>query len=166
MKKTLTAIVFAMTASAALAVTQGAEVWYIENINVQQQTQEPVQECSLQQVPVYGTVHNQHAATGMNNNVLAGAIIGGLIGGTSKGNDSGILPGAIIGGLLGSTTKGAQSRQIIGYKSQEVCNTVYQPINQQVQTQIVHWKYGNKRGYFYSNQKHWVGQTVMVDGGM
>ena len=42
MKKTLTAIVFAMTASAALAVTQGAEVWYIENINVHQQTQEPV----------------------------------------------------------------------------------------------------------------------------
>ena len=42
----------------------------------------------------------------------------------------------------------------------------YQPINQQVQTQIVHWKHGNQRGYFYSNEKHYVGQTVMVDVGM
>ena len=165
MKKTLTAMVLAMTASAALAATKSAEVWYIENVNVQQQTQEPTQECSMQQVPVYGTVHNQHS-TGINNNVLAGAIIGGLIGGTSRGNDAGILPGVIVGGLLGSTTPGAQKQKIIGYKSQQVCNTVYQPLNQQVQTQIVHWKYGNQRGYFYSNEKHYVGQTVMVDVGM
>ena len=42
-------------------------------------------------------------------------IIGGLIGGTSRGSDSGILPGVIVGGLLGSTTPGAQKQKIIGY---------------------------------------------------
>lgn len=162
MKKTLTAIILAMISSSAIADIRAAEVWYVENVNVQQQTQEPSQQCSLQQVPVYGTIHNQHAS-GINNNVLAGAIIGGLIGGTSKGSDSGILPGMIVGGLLGSTTPGAQRQKIIGYKTQEICNTVYHPINQQVKSQIVHWKYGSKRGYFYSNQKHFVGQTVMVD---
>ena len=43
MKTTLTAMVLAMTSSAALAATKSAEVWYIENVNVQQQTQEPTQ---------------------------------------------------------------------------------------------------------------------------
>ena len=61
MKKTLTAMILAMAASASLAATKSAEVWYIENVNVQQQTQEPdLAFPESQPVPVRG---NQQPAT-------------------------------------------------------------------------------------------------------
>ena len=153
-------LLFVATATVAEAVTRNAEVWHVETVTVTDQTYQLQTQCSLQQVPVYGNVYTQHSG---NNNVLAGAIIGGLIGGTTKNSDSGILPGAIIGGLLGSTQQPRSRRVVTGYRMEEVCNNVSVPISSNSEQYIVHWKWNHKRGYFYSNFTHFVGQTVQVN---
>lgn len=160
MKTFILAAVVAAISTAASAVTRNAEVWHVETVTVAEQTYQSQRHCAMQQVPVYGTVHTQHSGNG---NILAGAIIGGLIGGTSKGHDSGILPGAIIGGLLGSTQQPRASQVVTGYRMEEVCNNVSVPVSNSKEQYIVHWKWNHKRGYFYSNFTHFVGQTVQVN---
>ena len=80
----------------------------------------PEQQCSIVDVPIYS---QGNASTG---DVLAGAIIGGVIGnqfGKGKGNDAATVLGAIIGADTANKKNG--NKTIVGYKQVQQCNTIY-----------------------------------------
>jgi uncharacterized protein YcfJ len=79
------------------------------------------QECTLIDVPIYGTVQGNGASGG---DVLGGMIIGGLLGKGATGKDDGAAIGAILGGIV-AADQGNQNRQVItGYKKERSCQDV------------------------------------------
>ena len=91
--------------------------------------QVPVQSCSVVDVPIYKEVVTGGASTG---DVLAGAIIGGVIGnqfGNGKGKDAMTVLGAIVG-ADSANKNGSRETVIVGYRQQQQCSTSYS--NQQV----------------------------------
>ena len=80
----------------------------------------PEQQCSVVDVPIYSEII---ASTG---DVLAGAIIGGVIGnqfGKGKGNDAATVLGAIIGADAANKKNG--NKNIVGYKQVQQCSTIF-----------------------------------------
>ena len=80
----------------------------------------PEQQCGIVDVPIYS---QGSASTG---DVLAGAIIGGVIGnqfGKGKGNDAATVLGAIIGADTANKKNG--NKTIVGYKQVQQCNTIF-----------------------------------------
>src|SRR6056300_2008771 len=71
--------------------------------------------CELVDVPVYG---NNGSNT---EDVLTGAIIGGIIGNNIKGEKNGGAAGAVLGGLIGANKDKKQG--IVGYRQEEQCTT-------------------------------------------
>ena len=88
--------------------------------------QVPVQSCNVVDVPIYEErVVGGGASTG---DVLAGAIIGGVIGnqfGNGNGKDAMTVLGAIVG-ADSANKKGHRETVIVGYKQQQQCSTVYE----------------------------------------
>ena len=84
----------------------------------------PENVCSIVEVPVYEERQVGGASSG---DVLAGAIIGGVIGnqfGNGKGKDAMTVLGAIVG--ADSVNKnGRKETVIVGYRQQEQCTTEY-----------------------------------------
>lgn len=128
MKKLVTiAAVLSMFGSAAFADQriQGTVVDMQESYrDVVKQV--PVQSCQVVDVPIYKeVVTGGGASTG---DVLAGAIIGGVIGnqfGNGKGKDAMTVLGAIVG-ADSVNKKGQRETVIVGYKQQQQCSTVYE----------------------------------------
>lgn len=91
------------------------------NVITQQVVQRvPEKQCNLVDVPIYS---QGNASTG---DVLAGAIIGGVIGnqfGKGKGNDAATVLGAIIGADTANKNNG--NKTIVGYKQVQQCNTIF-----------------------------------------
>jgi len=73
--------------------------------------------CQDVRVPIYRN-GNKADQTG---NVVAGAIIGGILGKAITGNNNGATAGAVIGGVAGSKKA---TRHIVGYQIQRQCSTV------------------------------------------
>lgn len=153
-----TAMLMALSATVASAELKSARVWHVEKIKTFKQVYQSQTQCSIQRVPVYGYV----TTPPNNGDVLIGAIIGGLFGGTVSGKDE----GAAIGAVLGATVAGNQNKtssRVTGYTNQEVCNEVSVPVNVEENQNIIHWKRGNRRGYFYTYNDFKVGDQVWVD---
>ena len=83
---------------------------------------------------VQQTPHNQQVCNDVyvpNNNsvgpdnLLSGAIIGGILGNNVVKGDNAGAAGAIIGGLIGSDMKGKKNQVITGYRQVNKCNTQY-----------------------------------------
>jgi|SRR6056300_1049504 len=71
--------------------------------------------CELVDVPVYG---NNGSNT---EDVLTGAIIGGIIGNNIKGEKNGGAAGAVLGGLLGAKNR---SNRVVGYRQEQQCKNI------------------------------------------
>ena len=101
---------FAETFTATVQVERATPVYQTVNIQV------PRTQCNDVQVPIYGT--NKKGANGAD--VLAGMIIGGLLGKGISGKDDGAAAGAVLGGII-SAENGSNEKVIVGYKSQRQC---------------------------------------------
>lgn len=73
--------------------------------------------CHDVEVPIYqaGDPANQAG------NTVAGVVIGGIIGRTLTGDDTGGVAGAVLGGIAGANM---DNRRIVGYRIEHQCNTV------------------------------------------
>ena len=108
-------------ASAESFTVQG-RVTGVETIYKTRTTTKPVQQCWLEEVPVYGHSGNNDTTGDM----LKGAIIGGIIGNNLKGEDGGGAAGAVLGGILGhQNSKNKNGQVITGYRQVEQCTTQY-----------------------------------------
>lgn len=101
----------------------------------------PYQQCYEVEVPVYGEVGTGPKAE----DILGGAIIGGIIGNNIKGEENGGAAGAVIGGLLGST-RGKQ-QGVVGYRKENRCETKYNYITEEVYSHSTITFYDNGRKY-------------------
>jgi len=75
--------------------------------------------CEDVRVPIYGGA----SAGDQTGNIVAGAIIGGVLGKALTGNNNGATAGAVIGGIAGSKKN---TRRIVGYQIQRQCSDVQQ----------------------------------------
>ena len=80
----------------------------------------PQQQCSIVDVPIYGSTGGGANA----GDVLGGMIIGGLLGKGASGNDKGAAAGAVIGGMIAADKKKG-NQQIVGYRQEQRCTTTY-----------------------------------------
>ena len=95
----------------------------------------PQQVCRNVEVPVYGTVQNNNSGAS-GGDVLAGAIIGGILGKALTGKDNGAAFGAIAGAMTSAEKKkGGTSQQIIGHRVEQRCKTEYHNVQSQVVNQ-------------------------------
>jgi len=118
-------LLFASTAFANAFTTTG-KVERIQPVYTKVHQQQPQQVCQNVEVPVYGTVQGNGANGG---DVLAGMIIGGLLGKGATGKDNGAAAGAVIGGII-AADKGKNKQVITGYRTETQCSTQY--VNQTV----------------------------------
>lgn len=83
----------------------------------------PENVCRTVEVPVYKEVVTGQGANG--GDVLAGMIIGGLLGKGASGNDKGAAAGAVIGGMVAADNGQKKETVIVGYKQEQQCSTQY-----------------------------------------
>jgi uncharacterized protein YcfJ len=117
------AFIAGLIASSAFAdsyVTTGKLV-HKEPIYTNVNQSQPQQVCRNVEVPVYGTVQGDGASGG---DVLAGMIIGGLLGKGVTNKDNGAAAGAVIGGII-AADKGKSKKVITGYRMETQCTTEY-----------------------------------------
>jgi len=156
MLRLLTTIAFLVTATttAASQYVEGTIVsvtpQYTENVR-----RIPNRVCKQVDVPVY---QNNNS-----NNIITGAIVGGIIGhqfGDGNERKSNRNAGAIIGGLLGSQN---HSGNIIQYRRQQQCHTEYY---NDVETFISHYniivEVNGNRSYHQTGTPYSVGDKIRM----
>lgn len=160
MRKLIATTAMVLAASTASADTQYATIKDVQT-NYQTSYQNvPQQRCNDVEVPIYGTVQGQGASGG---DVLAGMIIGGLLGKGATGQDNGAAAGAVIGGVI-AADRGNNNRQVItGYRIERQCSEVM--VREQVQTiknyRIV-YEWRGIRGSSYTYNRYRVGDRIPV----
>lgn len=154
MNKLVFALAFTMTATAAHANHTGV-ITAVHPSYFQEKVTYYREVCYNVEVPVYG---NAPVSGG---DVVAGAIIGGVIGnqfGGGSGKDAMTALGAIIGAETAT-----RRNQIVGYQVQTQCTQ--EPYTEIQQVQDGYDVTYNVRGNFYSfhtYKKYKVGDTVIV----
>ena len=124
----------------------------------------PRQVCRNVEVPVYGTVQNNNSGAS-GGDVLAGAIIGGILGKALTGQDNGAAFGALAGAMTSAEKKkGGTSQQIIGHRTEQRCRTEYRDQQSQVANQyrLTYNVNGNHVTYTVNKavgQNAYIGQT-------
>jgi hypothetical protein len=126
--KKLVSIAAVLSMFGSVAFAEGAwtsgEVIASKPIVRSQIVEVPNQVCEKKMVPIYGSVSSGRTTTG--GDVLAGMIVGGLIGKGVSGNDRGAAVGAILGGMASAdSNRNTQQRVITGYQEHNACHTVY-----------------------------------------
>ena len=116
----------------------------------------PEQQCSIVDVPIYS---QGNASTG---DVLAGAIIGGVIGnqfGKGKGNDAATVLGAIIGADTANKKNG--NKTIVGYKQVQQCNTIFiETVADKIVGYNTTFRDSNGQTYVYQTGSQWKVGTI------
>ena len=118
----------------------------------------PVQECQIIDVPVYGRVGG--GASG--SDVLGGMIIGGLLGKGVTGNDKGAAAGAVLGGSI-SADKNQGNQQIVGYRQEQQCNTYYteERVNT-IKNYTIRYEWNGVVGKSFTYNRYNVGDRIPV----
>jgi uncharacterized protein YcfJ len=159
MKLLTTAAVVALTASASFAETVRATITGIQPNYVTEQVEVIDRRCQNIEVPVYGRVQGGGASGG---DVLAGMIIGGLLGKGITNKDNGAAAGAVLGGVIAADKN--QSKQVItGYRTERQCfDTVqYQP-QQVFKNNYITFEWNGIQGSAYTYNNYSVGQSIPV----
>lgn len=120
MRNILTAAILMLATPAMAKQTVSNVVVYDHTKTVTQNI--PVTEtlCQNVQVPIYGTVQGQGASGG---DVLAGMIIGGLLGKGITNKDNGAAAGAVMGGII-AADKNRSKQVVTGYRNERQCEQV------------------------------------------
>lgn len=119
----------------------------------------PYQSCTETDYPVYGNVHTAPSS----GDVLAGALIGGVIGnqfGSGSGNDAMTVLGAIVGA---NSVNRVNRQAVVGYRTEVVCTTQYQTETEQyLEDYAVVVRWGNNTSTIYTQKHYHVGDTVRL----
>lgn len=155
--------------SSALVVasftTASAETFYATITNVQPRfhivnNSVPRKQCYETQVPIYGQTQGGGASGG---DVLAGAILGGILGKGLTNKDNGAAAGAVIGGMIAAENKKG-SKQIVGYQNQTKCDTVYiQEQSQQLKDYKISFQWQGVYGSAYTFNSYNIGDRIAVE---
>lgn len=159
MRSTVLALIMSLAASVANASqTVYATVISVTPSHSREYVEIPVQTCNEVRVPVYRTVRTAPNS----GDILAGAIIGGIIGnqfGGGSGQDAMTALGAIVGA---NSANGRTYQEIVGYNTEYRCSTSYSTQFQTVTryTLVVSW-YGNT-SVVYSDTHRRVGDVIPI----
>lgn len=155
-----TAAALSLVATTAAANTALARITKIEPRYQTSYQNVPTTQCQDVQVPIYGTVQGGGATGG---DVLAGMIIGGILGKGATGNDKGAAAGAVMGGII-AADKGNGNKQVVtGYKTERQCSEVL--VQQQVQTiknYRITYKWQGMTGTSYTYNNYNIGDRIPV----
>jgi uncharacterized protein YcfJ len=122
-------------------------------------TRTPSKQCSIKQVPIYGT-QEQAADAG---DVIGGMVIGGLIGGTVTGKDNGAAVGAVIGGLIANEEGKKTKRVIVGYKDKEKCKNIMVKSKEKVlKNYKITYKWKGIVGTSFTNNHYRKGDMIPI----
>jgi hypothetical protein len=152
----VTTAILATMATSAVAETVSARITYVEpRYDTVTQYKNSTQ-CHNVEVPVYGTVHG--GATG--GDVLAGMIIGGILGKGVTGNDNGAAAGAVMGGVIAADNN--RSRQVVtGYRMERQCNEVSVPTQvNQLRDYLIRFEWNGMTGSAYTYNQYRVGDRI------
>ena len=129
--------------------------YYWEKTNV------PVETCENVQVPIYGQVQGQGATGG---DVLAGAIIGGILGKALTGDDKGAGFGALVGAMGSAEKKNQSSQKIVGYETRKQCGVFYQEESiRKIKNYRVTYEWMGIRGSSYTYNNYSIGARIPVN---
>ena len=155
-----TAAALSLVATTAAANTALARITKIEPRYQTSYQNVPTTQCQDVQVPIYGTVQGQGATGG---DVLAGMIIGGILGKGVSGNDKGAAAGAVMGGIIAADQGNGSKQVVTGYKTERQCSEVL--VQQQVQTiknYRITYKWQGMTGTSYTYNNYNIGDRIPV----
>ena len=161
MKKLLitTAVLFA-TATSAFA-TEYARITKIEPRYTTGYQNVPATHCQDVQVPIYGTVQGQGATGG---DVLAGMIIGGILGKGVSGNDKGAAAGAVMGGVIAADNGNSNRQVVTGYRTETQCSEVMvREQVSQIKDYLITFEWNGVYGTAYTYNNYNIGQRIPVE---
>jgi uncharacterized protein YcfJ len=122
----------------------------------------PSNTCRDVEVPIYGEMQGQTSNSG---DVLLGAIIGGLFGGTATNSDAGAAIGAFTGAVIAGENGKSNTIQVItGYSLERRCYTNY--VNH-TEKQLKHYKiwftWNGIKGSAVTYNQYQVGNRIPVE---
>lgn len=152
----ISALATSVAANTVLARITGVEPRYQ---NVYQNV--PTTQCQDVEVPVYGTVQGGGASGG---DVLAGMIIGGILGKGATGKDNGAAAGAVIGGII-AADQGNRNRQVItGYRIERQCSEVMVRSEvREIRDYIIYFDWNGVQGSAYTYNHYKIDDLIPVE---
>lgn len=149
MKKLILALaLIGIGATTAQATTRPAKIVFVETETVYENVYVEKEVCTRERVEY----------TTPSGDVLGGLIIGGILGKIITGDDGGAAVGAVLGAGIENN-----KRKHVGHGYETRCEIIVEPVKREVNMYVVHWKYKGKRGYFFTEKKHYVGHTIHVN---
>tara|TARA_B100000900_G_scaffold195155_1_gene165118 strand:+ start:197 stop:700 length:504 start_codon:yes stop_codon:yes gene_type:complete len=119
----------------------------------------PTTHCQNVEVPVYGTVQGGGASGG---DVLAGMIIGGLLGKGITNKDNGAAAGAVLGGVI-AADKNNSRQQIVGYKTERQCQQVVSyETERYLKNNKIYFTWNGINGSAYTYNNYSIGTQIPI----
>lgn len=152
--------IFALSTVSVTAETVRAKITYIEpRYEIVTEYRSSTQ-CHNVDVPIYSTVHSNGATGG---DVLAGMILGGLLGKGITGDDQGAAAGAVMGGVIAADNHNRGQQIIIGYRTERQCTNISVPAQiNQVRDYLIHFEYNGITGSAYTYNRYNIGDRIAV----
>ena len=160
MKLLSTAALIAVVGCApAMAETFRATITKVEPNWGYREVSVPTTHCQNVEVPVYGTVQGGGASGG---DVLAGMIIGGLLGKGITNKDNGAAAGAVLGGVI-AADKNNSRQQIVGYKTERQCQQVVSyETERYLKNNKIYFTWNGINGSAYTYNNYNVGTQIPI----
>ena len=160
MKLLSTAALIAVVGCApAMAETFRATITKVEPNWGYREVSVPTTHCQNVEVPVYGTVQGGGASSG---DVLAGMIIGGLLGKGITNKDNGAAAGAVLGGVI-AADKNNSRQQIVGYKTERQCQQVVSyETERYLKNNKIYFTWNGINGSAYTYNNYDVGKQIPI----
>lgn len=150
-------LVFVFIAASATAETVRARITYVEPRYETITEYRVTTQCQNVEVPIYNTVRSNGANGG---DVLAGMIIGGLLGKGITGNDNGAAAGAVMGGVIAADS-GSTRQVVTGYRTERQCSEVSVPTQvSQIRDYLIRFEYNGLTGSAYTYNNYKVGDYI------